>query len=159
MTTSAARDHQSPLEMALLDVHATLVDLLVAADEQYAAVVAHDSERLESVTRQQERLSTRLARAEMRRAELTNGQPLETAVSGLPAPQAARASALSASIGATVRDLKQKQAEAASLIQQSIELTSQTLNFLQRLVVPQTSVYGVRGVATTTQSLIVDSRA
>ena len=67
MTTPAVREHQSPLEVVLLDVHATLADLLVAADEQHAAVVDHDRDRLENVTRQQEQLSVRLARAEAKR--------------------------------------------------------------------------------------------
>ena len=67
MTSPAVREHQSPLEEALVNVHTALAELLVAADEQHAAVVAHDRDRLEGVTRQQERLSARLARAESRR--------------------------------------------------------------------------------------------
>ena len=57
----------------LLDVHASLVDLRAAADEQYAAVVADDRDRLEAVTRLQERLSSRLGRAETKRLELLSG--------------------------------------------------------------------------------------
>jgi flagellar biosynthesis/type III secretory pathway chaperone len=155
-TTPADRDHQSPLEIALLDVHATLADLLVAADEQHTAVVARDRDLLESVTRQQERLSARLAQAEARRIQLTGGKPLSAAVETLPAPM----QTLSASIAASVRQLKQKQANTANLLQQSIEVTNQTLTFLQRLVAPQVPVYGARGMANARQhSLLVDSRA
>jgi len=150
---------QSALESALLEVHATLAALLVAADEQHAALVARDNVQLERVTRQQERLAARLARAETTRIELTQGTGMAMAVSLLPADQAAAASALSASIAEAVRTLKDKQAHSARLVQQSIELTNQTLSFLQRLVVPQTAVYGLRGVATTSQSLLVDGRA
>jgi flagellar biosynthesis/type III secretory pathway chaperone len=160
MTTPAARDHQSPLETALHDVHATLADLLVAADEQHAAVVAHDSARLESVTRQQERLSARLASAEARRIELTAGVPIRGAVSTLPEPHSARVTSLSASIADAVTVLQQRQADTASLLQQSIDLTGQTLSFLQRLVEPQAVVYGVQGVTSGRgHSLRVDSRA
>src|ERR687886_723289 len=123
MTAPAVPDQQSPLESALLDVHATLADLLVAADEQYAAVVARDHARLESVTRQQERLSARLARAD------------------------------------SVRELKQRQARTAGLLEQSIDLAAQTLTFLQRLLTGQPAVYGARGLAPGRQSLLVDGRA
>jgi flagellar biosynthesis/type III secretory pathway chaperone len=156
MTPPADRDHQSPLETALHDVHATLVDLLVAADEQQAAVAAHDSARLESVTRQQELLSARLARAEARRIELTGGVP----ASAWTEAQSPRVPALNASIADAVGVLKQRQADTAMLLQQSIDLTGQTLSFLQRLVQPQAVVYGAQGVTSGRgQSLRVDGRA
>src|SRR5437016_7603532 len=50
--------------------------LPISADEQHAAVVERDRDRLESVTRQQEHLSARLARAEAKRLEVLNGVPL-----------------------------------------------------------------------------------
>jgi flagellar biosynthesis/type III secretory pathway chaperone len=154
MTTPAVREHQSPLEAALLDVHATLADLLVAADEQHAAVVEHDRDRLETVTRQQEHLSARLARAEAKRLEVLGGVPLAEAVTALPEGQA-----LSASISTKVRQLKERQAQTADLLEQSIDLASQTLTFLQRLVTPPSASYGARGVAAPQQSVLVDSRA
>src|SRR5438477_263420 len=79
-------------------VHATLAELLVAADEQNAAVVAHDRDRLESVTRQQERLSARLARAESRRIELLAGEPLAAKLVALPPTAAVRTRMLGESI-------------------------------------------------------------
>jgi len=154
MTTPAVREHQSPLEVVLLDVHATLADLLVAADEQHAAVVDHDRDRLENVTRQQERLSVRLARAEAKRLEVLNGVPLLEAVTALPTGRA-----LSVSISTKVLQLKERQAQTASLLEQSIDLASQTLNFLQRLVTPPSAAYGARGIAASRQSVLVDSRA
>ena len=159
MTSPAVREHQSPLEAALLDVHATLAALLVLADEQYAALVARDHIRLEGVTRQQERLSARLEHAEARRLEVLAGRPLAAAIAGLPADQSAPAISLSDAIAVAVTDLKGRQTRSASLLEQSIELVGNTLNFLQRLVTVQSPAYGVRGMAPPRQSLLVDGRA
>jgi flagellar biosynthesis/type III secretory pathway chaperone len=151
MTTPVTR---TSLETALDDVSTTLADLLVAADEQYAALVERDRERLDSVTRQQERLSARLANAEARRLQALNGTSLAEAVAGQP-----RAQTLSAAIADQVRLLKSKQTQTAGLLQQSIEITDQTLKFLHRLVSPTPTVYSTRGVAVARQSVLVDSRA
>ena len=159
MTTPAVREHQSPLEAALLDVHATLTELLVASDEQYAAVVARDHAWLEQVTRQQERLSSRLEQAESKRLEALGGMSLQSAIAQLPDDQIARTKSLSNSIGHAVTQLKMRQNHTASLLEQSIELVSNTVNFLQRLVTVQAPAYGVRGVLASRQSLLVDSRA
>ena len=78
----AERTHTS-LEQALLDVQTTLADLLAAADQQHQAVAAGDRERLESVTRRQERLSAQLQRAERQRLSLLDGRPLDEVMSGL----------------------------------------------------------------------------
>src|SRR5712692_9114760 len=109
MTTPAVREHQSLLEVALLDVHATLAVLLVASDEQYAAVEARDHARLENVTRQQERLSSRLEQAESRRLAALEGLPLSSAIALLPAEQAARTKSLSDSIALAVNQLREHQ--------------------------------------------------
>jgi flagellar biosynthesis/type III secretory pathway chaperone len=159
MTAPAVPDQQSPLESALLDVHATLADLLVAADEQYAAVVARDHERLESVTRQQERLSARLGRAEARRLELLGGAPLSTRVQELPKHEAVRVEAVHRSIGSSVAQLKERHSRAARLLEHSIEITNQTIGFLHRLVAPAAPAYGVPATATQRISLLLDSRA
>ena len=159
MTTPAVREHQSLLELALLDVHATLAALLVASDEQYAALVARDHARLENVTRQQERLSSRLEQAESRRMVALDGLPLLSAIALLPGDEAARTTSLSDSIALAVTQLRGRQQHTASLLEQSIELVSHTLNFLQRLVTVQSPAYGVRGVPVSRQSLLVDSRA
>jgi flagellar biosynthesis/type III secretory pathway chaperone len=154
MTTPAVREHQSPLEAALREVHATLADLLIAADEQHAAVVERDRDRLESVTRQQEHLSAQLARAEAKRLDVLGGVPLAEAVKTLP-----EGHTLSASITTQVTHLKERQAQTAGLLQQSIDLATHTLNFLQRLVTPPSASYGARGIAAPRQSVLVDSRA
>jgi len=159
MTNPAVREHQSPLEAALLDVYATLAALLVASDEQYAALVARDHARLESVTRQQERLSSRLERAEAKRLEFLGGTPLLTAIALLPADQAIRAKSVSDAIAMAVKQLKDRQNHAANLLDQSIDLVVNTLNFLQRLVTVQSPAYGARGLAQSRQSLLVDGRA
>ena len=159
MTTPADREHQSLLESALLDVQATLAELLVASDEQYAAVVARDHARLENVTRQQERLSFRLQQAESGRLAALAGTPLREAVALLPVAEATRTQSLSDAIAVAVNQLKERQTHTASLLTQSIELVSHTLNFLQRLVTVPSPAYGVRGVPTSRQSLLVDGRA
>ena len=159
MTTPAVREHQSPLEAALLDVHTTLAQLLVAADEQYHAVVDHDRERIESVTRQQERLSAQLARAETRREEVVTGASLAEAIALLSAPDAQRVDALRQAIASGVRQLESQHARTADLLAQSIQLTNQTLTFLHRLVAPTAPAYGARGVAVRQRSVLVDSRA
>src|SRR6266851_2671829 len=118
MTNPAVRESQSPLEAALLDVHATLAALLVASDEQYGALVARDHARLEGVTRQQERLSSRLARAEAKRLEVLAGVPLASAIASLPAHQSARARNMSKAIAVAVTELKGRQTHSASLLEQ-----------------------------------------
>src|SRR6266581_2740123 len=159
MTNPAVREHQSPLEAALLDVYSTLAALLVASDEQYAALVARDHARLESVTRQQERLSSRLERAEAKRLEFLGGTPLLTAIALLPADQAICAKSVSDAIAMAVKQLKNRQNHAANLLDQSIDLVGNTLNFLQRLVTVQSPAYGARGLAQSRQSILVDGRA
>jgi flagellar biosynthesis/type III secretory pathway chaperone len=159
MNAPAAHDQSSPLETALHDVHTTLADLLIAADEQYAAVVARDHERLERVTRQQERLSARLARAEARRLEILAGASLSTRVHGLPQREAIRLEAVQRSIGSSVVELKARHSRAARLLEQSIEITGQTLSFLHRLVAPAAPAYGAPGAAMPRMSLLLDSRA
>lgn len=154
---SAARTPSS-LESALSEVHATLADLLVVADQQYAAVVADNRAQLESVTRQQEGLSARLARAEARRIELTNGEPVSSVLAAVPPRSARRLEAKVASIADAVRDLKQKQARTSSLLEASSALAETTLDFLQRLVSSHTPAYGSRGLIDPRFSLLVDSR-
>jgi flagellar biosynthesis/type III secretory pathway chaperone len=159
MMTLAIREDQSPLEAILLDVHATLVDLLVAADEQHAAVVAADRGRLEIVTRLQERLSSKLNRSEGKRLKLLDGQSLADVLADLPADQAARLKTLSESIGQAVRDLRPRHERNESLLVRSAELAGQTVAFLQRLINPPSLSYGARGRRAPEQSLLVDSRA
>lgn len=146
----------SPLEAALREVHATLAQLLVAADEQYAAVAAGDRLRIESVTRQQEQLSARLARAEAARQSVLGGEELTAAVKS-----SARTQELHDSIAVAVRELRHRNARTASLLEQTAALASQTLNFLQRLVTTPNPVYGAAktSLAAPRHSLLVDSRA
>ena len=159
MTTPAVREHQSPLEAALLDVHTTLADLLVAADEQHAAIVERDRERLENVTRQQERLSARLARAEAKRLEALGGASLRETLTGVPREGAARLEGVADAIATQVIQLKERQARTASLIEHAMDLADQTLTFLQRLVAPATPVYGARTAPVARGSLLVDGHA
>src|SRR6266852_5934182 len=122
MTTPAVRGPQFPLEAALVDVDVTLADLLVAADEQHAAVVAGDRERLEAVTRLQEVLSSRLERAEGKRLSLLSGQSLDEAFAELPAAQAERLVSLSRSIASAVSELQPRHTRNRILLERSAEL-------------------------------------
>src|SRR5579859_5588978 len=159
MTTPAVLASQSPLEAALLDVDAILADLLVAADEQHAAVVAGDRERLESVTRLQESLSSRLERAEARRLSLLAGHSLQEASADMPAGQAERVGSVSRSIAEAVRALQPRHARNGTLLKRSAELAGQTVLFLQRVASPPSPSYGAKGRRAPHQSLLVDRRA
>jgi flagellar biosynthesis/type III secretory pathway chaperone len=159
MTTPAVRAPQSPLEAVLLEVDATLADLLVAADEQHAAVVAGDRERLEMVTRLQETLSSRLQRAERQRLELLDGQSLAAALAALPADEHRRLTSLSQSIADAVRAIQPRHARNGSLLERSAQLAGQTVLFLQRVASPPSSSYGAQGRRAPQQSLLVDRRA
>ncbi|HYY87974.1 MAG TPA: flagellar export chaperone FlgN [Chloroflexota bacterium] len=150
---------RTPLEHALLDVQASLADLLSAADEQHAAVAAGDRARLESVTRRQERLSARLERAERQRLALLDGRPMVEVIAGLPTDDAQRIEGLVQSIGSNVAALRERQAATASLLERSIDVASQTIQFLQRLVTSHAQAYTAGGLALPMRSLLVDSRA
>lgn len=147
------------LEPVLVEVQATLTDLLAAADEQQAAVVSGDRTRLETVTRLQERLSSRLERAEHKRLEHLGGTPLATALAELPADQSERLKGLSRSIAEAVKELEPRHVRNAQLLKRSAELTGQTVMFLQRLVSPPSASYSARGRRVPQQSLLLDSRA
>jgi flagellar biosynthesis/type III secretory pathway chaperone len=155
MSTPAVRDHQSPLEAALLDVHATLGELLVAADEQYAAVADRDRERLEGVTRRQEQLSARLERAERQRIQLQSHPAPEA-----PTPSAAaRLAVVRRAIAHRVRELQRRNARASSLLQRTLEINMQTLQFMHRLAAPEVPTYGSANLRGVRRSVLVDGRA
>ena len=65
------------------------------------------------------------------------------------------------SIGQRVARLRERQASTASLLERSIELAGHTIQFLQRLATGHThnQAYTTRGLVTSRQSLLVDSRA
>jgi flagellar biosynthesis/type III secretory pathway chaperone len=159
MTAPEPHANQSPLEDALHLVHATLDELLVAADQQHEAVVAQDREAIESVTRQQERLSVRLARAEARRIELVGDADPSNWTDDLSAEAAPRVDALKTAIASAVLDLQARQSQTADLLNQHIELASQTLNFLRSLVTQPDRTYTERGITNARSSVLLDGRA
>jgi hypothetical protein len=158
MNAPATTAQPSSFEAVLHEVQDTLAQLLVAADDQHAALADNDRGRLESVTQQQERLSARLARAEARRIALV-GHSSADWTSGLPEDAAQRVLELKASIGQSVLELKTKQALAAGLLEEQLELTSQTISFLRRLVTQPQPTYTGRGRVSARQSVLVDGRA
>lgn len=153
MTALAIRETQS-LEAALREVHATLAELLVAADEQYAAVAERDRDRIETVTRKQEQLSARLVRAEQQRLTILGDRSLSEV-----AADHADVDELRSVIATSVAELKRRQSQTTRLLTRTIDLTRQTLDFIQRVVTVASPVYGSRGVGMAPQSLLVDSRA
>ena len=159
MSAPANAANQSPLESALREVQAALDELLVATDEQYAAVAEHDRVRIESVTRQQERLSARLARAERQRLALQGQMSWTELIAALPASEAVRVEALRQSIATAVNRLKARHEQTSTLLARSIEVGKQTLDFIQRLVTPTNPVYGGRPTPLARQSLLVELRA
>src|SRR5579859_7196978 len=159
MTTPAVQSPRSPLEVVLIEVDATLADVLVAADQQLAAVVAGDRVRLEAVTRLQETLSARLGRAERQRLELLGPDSLATALAGLSADEHSRLTSLSQSIADTVREIQPRHARNGSLLERSAQLAGQTVLFLQRVASPPSPSYGAHGRRAPQQSLLVDRRA
>jgi hypothetical protein len=158
MNAPASAATQSPLEAALHEVHATIAELLLAADEQYAAVVARDRARLELATRQQERLSVRLSRAESQRVRILNGAKLKDAIASLPEAEALRLDGLRGSIGSAVDELRARQMRSRRLLERSIELGRQTMDFVHRVTQPQTA-YDARGCPAPRHSLLLDGRA
>jgi hypothetical protein len=154
----ADRTHTA-LEAALHDVHATLVDVLAAADEQYAAVVAGDRIGLEAITQRQERLSTRLGRAEATRLDLLRGASLNDVLATLPAERTASLSTTAELIRAQVEEVRARHARTADLLRKGAELAAQTVQFLQKLATAQAESYSPTGSRVAGQSLLVDSRA
>ena len=66
---------------------------------------------------------------------------------------------LTAAIRQSVLDLREQHARNAALLQRSLELTGQTLQFLQRLVLGQPPTYSPSGLAGMSHSLVLDGRA
>jgi flagellar biosynthesis/type III secretory pathway chaperone len=161
-TATDARDSRlatrDSLEATLHEVHATLSALLVAADEQYAAVAAHQRDRIERVTRQQEQLSGRLRRAERTRLEILKGLPLSDGIAGLPEAEASRVEALRTAIAGLVEQLQKQQTRTSRLLARRIELGKQTLDFVQSLVMPR-AAYDPRGYAAPRRSVLLDGHA
>jgi flagellar biosynthesis/type III secretory pathway chaperone len=122
-------------------------------------VSVRDRERIERVTRQQERLSARLARAESVRLELLSGASLDAAIAKLPVSDVARLESLRDDIASSVRELKQRQDRTAGLLARTLEVGKQTLEFLQRLVVSPGPAYNDRGRIVARHSVLVDGRA
>jgi flagellar biosynthesis/type III secretory pathway chaperone len=158
MTAPAIAANQSSLEAALHEVHATLAELLVAADEQYAAVAAHDRDWIERVTRQQEQLAGRLRRAERKRLEALNGSSLKDAIAELSEPEATQLESLRTAIATAVDELRLRQTRSSRLLLRSIELGKQTLDFVQRVMMPH-AAYDARGYATQRRSVLLDGHA
>ena len=160
MTAPARSEPQTPLEAALLDVQAALADLLAAAAEQRAALEAGDREQLDRITQKQERLTARLEQAERRRITCMSTPDLAHTIAQLPAEQGRRISGLMQTIREAVADLRHQHDRNAALIQRSLELAGQTLQFIQRLMGTSAPTYGTprRGLVVG-QSMLVDSRA
>jgi flagellar biosynthesis/type III secretory pathway chaperone len=158
MSPVAAND-LSTLEAALRDVHATLTELLGAADAQRAALETGDRARLEAITQQQERLTARLEQAERRRLAAMPAGSLGETLASLRGEPRERIARLTAAIRQEVFDLRQCHARNAALLERSIDLAGQTIQYLQRLVLVEAQTYGTQGAPMLSASRLVDSRA
>jgi flagellar biosynthesis/type III secretory pathway chaperone len=152
-------DRTAAFEAALQDVHAALGELLEAAAQQRDALEAGDRERLEAVSWLQESLTVRLQEAERRRTACMPAPTLEQTIALLPAQPAQRVYGLLALIRQSVLELREQHARNAKLLQRSLELTGQTLQFLQRLTLGQPATYTPAGAAGVSHSLVLDGRA
>ncbi len=159
MTAAVPVQNLSVLETTLLEVRAVLQDMVAAADEQYAAFEASDLLWLERVSRQQDRLTARLERAERERLKASSGVPIRDLPAQLSQPQAAALSELIDSIAETILELHARHARNAALLQGAAELAGQTVQFLQKLVAERVQPYGANGAPVITQSLLVDGHA
>jgi flagellar biosynthesis/type III secretory pathway chaperone len=158
MSPVAAHD-LTTLEAALRDVHATLTELLGAAEAQRAALETGDRARLEAITQQQERLTARLEQAERRRLDAMPAGSVGETLASLRGEPGERIARLTAAIGQAVLDLRQRHARNAALLERSIDLAGQTIQYLQRLVMAETQTYGTHSATLLSASRLVDSRA
>ena len=158
MTAPVRSELQMPLEAALLGVQAALADLLAAAAEQRAALEAGDRERLDRVTQEQERLTARLEQAERRRMACMPIN-LQDSLAVLPVDHGRRVDSLMLGIREAVAELRAQHERNAALIQRSLELAGQTLQFIQRLMGVSAPTYGTPQRIAVGRSMLVDSRA
>lgn len=143
----------------MLDVRAVLEDLLAAAADQRAALEAGDRERLERVTHQQERLTARLENAERRRLAAMPSPSFDDCAKVLPGDEGARFRKVTGDIQRSVLRLQELHARNADLLQRSLAVNGQTLQFIRRLVGTPEPTYGAAAPAAAPQSLVVDRRA
>jgi flagellar biosynthesis/type III secretory pathway chaperone len=66
---------------------------------------------------------------------------------------------LLATIRQSVLELREQHARNTTLLQRSLELTGQTLQFLQRLTLGQSATYTPAGATGVGHSLVLDGRA
>ena len=140
-------------ESALSDLQGVLTKLLATLDEQFAALVGDDVERLGRLVQEQEALSAHLAHVERRRLAVLPTQVLVQSSRG-------EGEQLSA-IGRAIEDLRDRSARNAALLEQKARLASQTLKYLQALVMEHTRLYGAQRAPASVpmRSMLLDSNA
>jgi flagellar biosynthesis/type III secretory pathway chaperone len=138
---------------ALSDVQGVLAKLLATLDEQFAALVEDDAERLAHLVQEQEALSARLAQVEQRRRGILPSGTLTRLSRG----EADRV----LEIGRAVQELRERSARNMALFERKARLASQTLQYLQAFVVEHARLYGAPRVPPTApaRSLLLDSSA
>jgi flagellar biosynthesis/type III secretory pathway chaperone len=140
-------------ESALSDLQEVLTKLLATVDEQFAAVVEDDVERLGRLVQEQEALSARLAQVEQRRLAILPSQVFVRSSRG-------EGEQLSA-IGRAIEDLRDRSARNTALLERKARLASQTLQYLQALVMEHSRLYGAQcaPAAVPMRSMLLDSSA
>jgi flagellar biosynthesis/type III secretory pathway chaperone len=140
-------------ESALSDVQEILTKLLDSLDEQFAALVEDDIARLGRLVQEQEVLSTRLAQAEQRRISILPSEAFESGGRG----EDDRLTV----IGRAIEEVRDRSARNRALLERKAHLASQTLQYLQAIVVENAGLYGTQSAPATVpmRSLLLDSSA
>jgi flagellar biosynthesis/type III secretory pathway chaperone len=140
-------------ESALSDVQKVLKGLLDTLDEQFAALVEDDIARLGRLVQEQEVLSTRLAQAEQRRLSVLPSEALQRGARG----EDDRLTV----IGRAIQEVRDRSARNRALLERKARLASQTLQYLQAIVVENAGLYGTQSAPATVpmRSLLLDSSA
>jgi flagellar biosynthesis/type III secretory pathway chaperone len=140
-------------DSALSDVQGVLSKLLDTLDEQFAALVEDDIARLGRLVQEQEVLSTRLAQAEQRRLTTLPASALGRNGRGEEERLVA--------IGRAIAELRDRSARNTTLLERKARLASQSLQYLQAIVVENAQLYGAQSAGPTIsmRSLLLDSSA
>ena len=142
-----------PLGSALSDVQSVLMKLLATLDEQFAAIVDDDVERLGHLVQEQEALSARLAQVEQRRLAILPSEALVRDNRG-------EDDQLSV-IRRAAEQLRERSARNGALLERRARLAGQTLQYLQALVMEHSRLYGAQCAPTAApiRSMLLDSSA
>lgn len=142
-------DVRAALHAALQDVRATLGALTLVADEQYAAAVEGDVQRVKALADRQEELAATLARAEKRRMAVVPGKSLRAHLDEVEHDGAGSSvEELAQDVARLVLALREQHLRNRMLLDRGAALANETVTLLRRLIVervPDTPAMPARG--------------